>query len=127
MSLLRSIDMDMINLIEKALNIRTSYHKVISGNIANVETPGYKAKDMDFKKEIGRAIHSGANSSVIGGDVEITENPDNDGLSSIDGNTVSVENQIVKLTENQVMFHSLIQVAAKRFAMMKFLIGEGKR
>jgi flagellar basal-body rod protein FlgB len=119
--------MDMMNLIEKALNIRTSYHKVISGNIANVETPGYKAKDMDFKKEIGRAIYSGANSSIIGGDVEITENPDNDGLSSIDGNTVSVENQIVKLTENQVMFHSLIQVAAKRFSMMKFLISEGKR
>jgi flagellar basal-body rod protein FlgB len=119
--------MDIINLVEKALNIRTSYHKVISGNIANVETPGYKAKDMDFKREIDRVMHSGANSSAIGGDVEVKENQENDGLSSIDGNTVSVENEIVKLTENQVMFHSLIQVAAKRFSMMKFMISEGKR
>ena len=119
--------MNMINLIEKALNIRTSYHKVISGNIANVETPGYKEKEMDFRKEIGRAIHSGANSSVINSGVEITEKPANEGLPSLDGNTVNVEDQIVKLTENQVVFHSLIQVAAKRFSMMKFIISEGRR
>jgi flagellar basal-body rod protein FlgB len=119
--------MDMINLIEKALNIRASYHKVISGNIANVATPGYKEKDMDFKKEIDRVMNSDVSASVISNGVEVTENPENDGLSSLDGNTVSVENQIVKLTENQVMFHSLIQVAAKRFSIMKFLISEGRR
>jgi flagellar basal-body rod protein FlgB len=119
--------MDMINLIEKALSIRTSYHKVISANIANVATPGYKEKEMDFRKEIGRTIHSGVNSSVINSGVEVTEKPENEGLSSIDGNTVNVEDQIVKLTENQVMFHSLVQVAAKRFSMMKFIISEGRK
>jgi flagellar basal-body rod protein FlgB len=119
--------MDMIGIIEKALSIRTSYHKVISGNIANVATPGYREKEMDFRKEIGRAIHSGANSSIINSGIEVTEKPDNEGLSSIDGNTVNVEDQIVKLTENQVMFHSLIQVAAKRFSMMKFIISEGRK
>jgi len=112
----------MISLIEKALSIRTSYHKVISGNIANVETPGYKEKEMDFRKEIGRAINSGTK----GSDIEVTERTENEGLSSIDGNTVNVEDQIVKLTENQVMFHSLIQIAAKQFSMMKFLIREGR-
>jgi len=119
--------MDMIGLIGKALNIRASYHKVISGNIANVATPGYKEKEMDFKKEIDRVINSDASASVISNGVTVTESPENDGLSSLDGNTVSVENQIVKLTENQVMYHSLVQVAAKRFSMMKFLISEGRR
>ena len=119
--------MDMIGLIEKALNIRSSYHKVISGNIANVATPGYKEKNMDFKKEIDRVMNSDASGSVISNGVEVTENPESDGLSSLDGNTVSVENQIVKLTENQVMYHSLVQVAAKRFSIMKFLISEGRR
>ena len=118
--------MDVINLIEKALNIRASYHRMISGNIANVETPGYKEKDIDFRKEIERAINSGVDSSSIGSGVEVTEKPENDGLSSIDGNTVNVEDQIVKLTENQVMFNSLVQVAAKRFSMMRFLISEGR-
>lgn len=118
--------MDVIDLIGKALNIRSSQHKVISGNIANVETPGYKEKNVDFKKEMNRAMRSGL-SSASGMDIEITESPDNDGLPSIDGNTVNVENEMVKLTENQVMYHSLVQIAAKRFSMMKFLISEGKR
>jgi flagellar basal-body rod protein FlgB len=126
MSLIRSINMDMINLIEKALNIRSSYHKVISGNIANVETPGYKEKDIDFSKEIDRAIHSDVNSSMIGSGIDVTEGPNNDGLPGMDGNTVNVENQIVKLTENQVMFHSLVQVITKQFSMMKYAIREGR-
>lgn len=126
MFLLRSIDMDVIDLIGKALNIRSSQHKVISGNIANVETPGYKEKSIDFKKEMNRAVNSDLKSAA-GMDIEITESPDNGGLPSIDGNTVNVENQMVKLTENQVMFQSLVQIAAKRFSMMKFLISEGKR
>src|SRR5512138_875943 len=117
--------MDVMNLIEKALNIRSSAHQVISGNIANVETPGYKEKNVDFKKEIERAMHLDSGSAV--GNVEVTENTMNDGLASIDGNTVNVENEMVKLTENQVMYHSLVQIAAKRFSMIKFLISEGRR
>lgn len=117
--------MEMVNLIEKALNIRTYYHKVISGNIANVETPGYKEKDLDFSSELQRQIGS-SEKALKGGDIEVRESPANDGLTSIDGNTVNMENQIVKLTENQLMFHTLVQVAAKRFALMKFLISEGR-
>lgn len=116
--------MDLINLIEKALTVRASYHKVISGNIANVETPGYKEKDIDFKKELDRKIRSDA---AREGDITITETPVNDGLASIDGNTVSMENQIVKLTENQVMYETLVQVAAKKFSMIQYIISEGKR
>ena len=117
--------MDIMSIIEKALNIRTSVHKVISGNLANVETPGYKEKNVDFKKEIDRAMRFNSESSLS--DVEVTENVMNDGLASIDGNTVNMENEMVKLTENQLMYHSLVQIAVKRFSMMKFLISEGRR
>jgi flagellar basal-body rod protein FlgB len=118
--------MEMVNLIEKALNIRTYYHKVISGNIANVETPGYKEKDLDFRNELQKKISSGE-TALRDSSIEVTESVANDGLKSIDGNTVNMENQIVKLTENQLMFHSLVQVATKRFSLMKFLISEGRR
>jgi flagellar basal-body rod protein FlgB len=118
--------MEMVNLIEKALNIRSYYHKVISGNIANVETPGYKEKDLDFNSELQRQITSGEK-DLKGSSIQVTESGANDGLKSLDGNTVNMENQIVKLTENQLMFHTLVQVAAKRFNLMKFLISEGRR
>jgi flagellar basal-body rod protein FlgB len=116
--------MDMTGLIERALNIRAFYHRVISSNMANVETPGYKEQDIDFRTELDKQVQ--IDDKPIGGpQIDVKESP-SDGLTGLDGNTVNLENQMVKLTENQLMFHSLVQVATKRFSMMKYIIREGK-
>jgi len=112
--------MEVTNLLERALNIRAQYHKILSGNIANVETPNYKEKDIDFKTEIQRSMAS-PNS------VEIRESTDGDSIGSIDGNSVNMENQIVKMTENHMLFTSLVQVLSKKFSMMRYVINEGRR
>ncbi len=112
--------MEVTNLLERALNIRAQYHKVLSGNIANVETPNYKEKDIDFKAEIQKNMGSPNN-------VEIRESTDGDVIGSIDGNTVNMENQIVRMTENHMLFTSLVQVISKKFSMMRYVISEGRR
>jgi len=112
--------MEVTNLLERALNIRAQYHKVLSGNIANVETPNYKEKDIDFQSEIQRTIGSQNN-------VDIRESTEGDVIGSIDGNTVNMENQIVKMTENHMLFTSLVQVISKKFSMMRYVINEGRR
>lgn len=112
--------MATMDLIERALNIRAFYHRVIAGNLANVDTPNYKEKDIDFRSELARKMDGV-------GSIEVREKTDHDGVGTIDGNTVNIENQMVKLTENQLMFQSLIQVATKRFSLMKYLISEGRR
>ncbi len=122
-----SIDMQIVDLIGKALSVRAFYHKMISGNIANSQTPGYKEKDIDFKKELAK--RTGLATGRASGDpgYTVTENAGNDGLARIDGNTVELEGETVKLTENQLMYQALVQLASKRFSMMKYVIGEGKR
>jgi flagellar basal-body rod protein FlgB len=112
--------MEVTNFLERALNIRAHYHKILSGNIANVETPNYKEKDIDFQSEIQRNIGSPNN-------VEVKESTDGDVIKSIDGNTVNMENQIVKMTENHMIFTSLVQVMSKKFSMMRYIINEGRR
>jgi len=112
--------MEVTNLLERALNIRAQYHKVLSGNIANVETPNYKERDINFQSEIQRNIGSQNN-------VDIRESTDGDVIGSIDGNTVNMENQIVKMTENHMLFTSLVQVISKKFSMMRYVINEGRR
>lgn len=112
--------MEVSNILERALNIRAHYQRVLSANIANVETPNYKEKDIDFRAEIQRTIgDSGA--------IQIKESTDGDVVGSIDGNTVNMENQIVKMTENHLLFTSLIQVISKKFSMMRYIINEGRR
>jgi flagellar basal-body rod protein FlgB len=112
--------MGTIDLLEKALNIRAFYQRVLASNIANVETPGYKEKRIDFQKEIER---SGAGNSSS---IEVTEVEPPEGANSVDGNSVDIEDQLVKSAENQMMFTASVQLIDKKFSMMRYAINEGR-
>ena len=113
--------MEIIGLLEKALDIRAFYHRILASNIANVETPGYKEKDIDFRKELDSLMGGPANIEV-----KVKDTIDG-GMASIDGNTVSMEDQIVKMTENTLMFNSLVQMINKKFTMIRYAINEGRK
>ena len=112
--------MEIMGLVEKALNVRAFYHKVLASNIANVETPGYKEKEIDFNEALESKI------SPSGAGITVREKAECDGVNSTDGNTVNMENQITRLTENNLYFTSLARVITKKFAMMRYAITEGK-
>ncbi len=112
--------MEIIGLVEKALNVRAFYHKVLSSNIANVETPGYKEKDINFNEALESKI------TPSGTGITVREKTEYDGVNSTDGNTVNMEDQITRLTENNLYFTSLARVISKKFAMMRYAITEGK-
>jgi flagellar basal-body rod protein FlgB len=111
--------MEITNLIEKALGVRAYYHKILAANVANVETPNYKEKDIDFVKTLESRIRGSQ-------DVKIEEKTEYDGLNSADGNTVNMENQIMRVTENNLYYNSLVRVISKKFAAMRYAINEGK-
>lgn len=110
-----------ISLIERALNLRAFYHRIIAGNIANANTPNYKRKEIDFASEINREIKRLKEVKVI------EENEGREGIIPPDGNTVDLEKETVNLTENTLMYNALVQVLVKRFSMMRYIINEGKR
>jgi flagellar basal-body rod protein FlgB len=112
--------MDVVNLIERALTIRSHYHKVLAGNIANADTPNYKEKDINFFEEIQKK-------TVSQKDIEVKEKAGDEGAGGMDGNTVNIENQMIKMTENSMMYSSLVQVITKKFSMMRYMINEGRR
>jgi flagellar basal-body rod protein FlgB len=112
--------MNTVGLLEKALNIRAFYQKVLASNVANVETPGYREKRVDFLKELDR---SGAGNSSS---VEVVEAESPEGANTVDGNSVNMEDQIVKMTENTLMYNSFVQLIGKKFSMMKYVINEGR-
>lgn len=112
--------MEISGLLEKALNIRGFYHKILASNIANVETPGYKEKDIDFVSELKRSTNGGTTN------IEVSEKADASGIDGIDGNSVNMEDQIVKLSENTMMFNAYVQLINKKFSMMKYVINGGR-
>ena len=112
--------MNTIDLIERALNVRAFYHRLLAGNVANMETPGFKEKDIDFKKEMEKKVALGP------AGIDVIEKTD-DLLPGTDGNTVNMEKQTAKITENSLMFNALVQVVSRKFAMMRYVINEGRR
>lgn len=112
--------MDVINLIEKALDVRAANHRVIAGNIAHVETPQYKEKEIDFRQALESRMSGMQN-------IDIQEKTETDGMNSIDGNTVNLEVQMVKMNENSMMYSALVQALNKKFSLMRYLVNEGRR
>jgi flagellar basal-body rod protein FlgB len=113
--------MALVDLIGKALSVRATYHKMIAGNIANADTPGFKEKQIDFKKQLEKQM------TYSSGDVEIEESSDEPfGFAALDENTVNMEGQVMKLTENSMYYDSLVQALAKKFSLMRYIINGGK-
>lgn len=122
-----------------ALNFREMRQKLITSNIANANTPGYKAKKMDFEEALARALDvdgqmrmgatDGRHFNVGGGgfnnlEPEIYENPN--GVVSENGNTVDVEAEMAVMTENKLMYDALVQLINKKMGIMKYAINSEK-
>ena len=98
---------------------------LISSNIANSETPGYKAKRIDFENALARALDIDGESSLkvsddrhydVGGggnlneiSLDIYEDPN--GAISENGNTVDRDSEMAKTVENKIpmMRHSVVE------------------
>ncbi len=128
------------NALAAAVNMRSLKQNIISSNIANAETPGYKAKKLDFEDSLARAIDQegsgrihaddpdhfligqGAVSRVRG---DIYDNPDVN--ISPDGNTVDLEREMAALAENSVLYKAAVQLINKKLGSLKYAISEGGR
>lgn len=126
-------------LLEQALDLRSARHVVITSNIANQDTPGYKSKEIDFNKALsdaqrGRstlklsktsAMHISPGTSGSSLSPEITLSPSR-GTKRLDGNTVNAEREMTRLAENTFMYQATAQLISKKFASIKSVINEGQ-
>ena len=129
-----------LKAIASALNFRQMRQEIISSNIANAETPGYKAKRIDFEKALARAIDidgqremntdSDKHFDVGSGGFdnlqpEIYE--DANGIVSENGNTVNRDEEMAMLAENKIMYDAAVQLLNKKLGMMKYVINAEKQ
>ena len=105
-----------INLLGNALNGVEQNHRVLSQNIANVNTPGYKTQRIEFDKLI-QQLESGEAQRETLDDVEVQTLQ---GLAErVDGNNVDMEREISELKKNGLVAQSYSQLMASKLAMMR--------
>lgn len=124
-----------LKALAASLNFRQMRQEIISSNIANADTPGYKAKRVDFEKALARALDVDGqmqmknqdeehfdvgNGGFTNLEPEIYE--DSNGVVSQDGNTVDREQEMAKMVENKILYDAAVQLLNKKLGMMKYAI-----
>lgn len=113
---------------------------MIASNIANRETPGYRAQDLVFEKELEAAYHSDRPGPLKTSDprhfdgikkepLELVKgtqinsfNPD----PRMDGNTVNLDKEMAKLAENQLMYQAAVRAVSWKLQSLKSAITGGR-
>jgi flagellar basal-body rod protein FlgB len=110
--------------IERALDLRQTQHTLSAANLANVDTPGYRAREVPFADILGRAVDAASAGDSMPTSDDIREL---DPVAwAVDGNSVSAEAEAVKLTENSVLYNALTTGMSHRLALLRFAASDGR-
>lgn len=132
-----------VDLLGKSIDLRAKNQNLIASNIANAETPNFVPKSLAFEDELQGALKSGNRrgaSPAVTHPRHIPIRTAGGGLQSVsgkivetpaktpgkDGNAVELENEMGKMTENQVMFNVSVQMLSKKLEGLRSAIREGK-
>lgn len=114
--------------LDAALGAASMRQQTLANNIANVNTPGYQRKDVEFDGMLRQAL--AADSEGDGGaweDVAPTVKSDNRATMRQDGNSVDIDQEMAHLSENNVRYNALVQMAAKKLKTLEYVISDGRR
>jgi flagellar basal-body rod protein FlgB len=101
----------MGDALGRYLDLTADQMKLTAGNMANIDTPGYKTQGFDFEREFGAAMQTSGPAQPRVGDV--------DGLvARPDGNTVSLDRESLQLAKLQLQFRTGVELLKHEFSRM---------
>lgn len=129
--------------LQQALNGSLRKHQAIAENLANVDTPGYKRREVEFAGALKAALaageagapelyrtnarHLSAAGTGFLDQVRPLEYRVQETIGRADGNNVDIDAEMAGLAENTLLYNSLNQVLGRRLAMLRFVVSEGRR
>lgn len=115
------IETPTMERVEHYLDLVSFRHELISSNLANVDTPGYRTQDVDFEGEMRRAeqLSESAPAPPHVREVKgLIERPD--------GNNVSLERETMALARVQLQYKTGVELLRNELHMLQSAINEGK-
>ena len=121
---------DYVNVLDKAADASWKRETVLANNIANVDTPGYKRKDLDFegvlKQELGRCKHTSLDTKIENLHMDHLNPSVYTDLSNysyrLDGNNVDIDNEEVEYASEQLRYKGITAGINNEFNRMKSVI-----
>lgn len=116
-------------IMQKTLDGLWTRNKIISNNIANIDTPGFKSKSVEFEKIIDSIISSGSNDNITDELKNTQPKIVSNNNTSIreDGNNVDIEAENIELARVQIQYEYMTRQLTNEFSRLKYVINEGRR
>jgi len=126
-----------ISVLSKTLDGMQLRQKVIANNIANVDTPGYKRKDVDFKSQLKSALDekdlklnktntkhlsTNANLNQISSKIKVENNTS----MRKDKNNVDIDYEMTALAKNQLEYQATTKLLSTKFKKLNSVINKAK-
>ena len=105
----------IVDRLGQYMDLLSTRQKLVASNIANIDTPGYKSKDIDFQFEY-MSLMKGDSPTVIDAPGLATKN---------DGNNVSLDRETRLLAENDMRFSMAESLMRSQLLMVRTAIKEG--
>ncbi len=118
-----------VAVYSQAMDLRTRRHQVLASNIANADTPHYKARDFDFSQAMQNALGGRLNAGGIdmvrtatahlagsgnaGGPAQLQYRQETQ--SAVDGNTVDMDVERAQIADNAMQYQILTQLIGDKF------------
>ena len=123
----RMIDSPLTEALRRFLDVDAARYKLVGANLANIDTPAYHTRDLDFRAELRRAAERDSEETAglelaafhpVARQVHgLLERPD--------GNDVSVERESLLLAESQMKFNLGVQLLKDQFHLISMAINSG--
>ena len=123
------LDSNALKATQKSLDSLWVRQKVISNNIANIDTPGYKSKTVKFEEMLEKILISGEEKSAVRDRLSSLEPKilENDSTSlREDGNNVDIDSENIELARTQVQYEYMINIISSEISRMKYAINGGR-
>ena len=123
----------MLGVMTVALDGLSKQQRVISHNIANIDTPGFLAKEVPFKQRLNAALQSRDTVSLARTHPEhlksdnvspaIAQVTTRQGVTPrVDGNTVDITREMIDLVETSLKYRAVAQLASKRLSLIRTVV-----
>lgn len=124
-----------VEVLAKALDFRAFRNNLIAANLANADTPGYKAVSVEFEEVLKQMVGSDSSAGIRTthpkhlppgggeqGEPEIVTRMETDRR---DGNSVDMDEEVVNLTANQLVYNANVEALSRIFRLLEYSISEG--
>jgi len=116
-----------IEMLSTILDSRSERNKVIASNIANIDTPGYKPKELVFKKQLEDFIDNGTEVTMTKTDKRHLSEQSSHTFEVINSKeAVKIDNEMEKLAENNLMYNLTVELLVRKFKGLDSVLREAK-